>query len=112
MFIGFGFKLVASLEVSFCNLIKNTKFNFLQITFKHSHQIQVAEAFSYLRMTNETKQLFWTYFNEGMTPSCAKSYHELSLEQNENDVDFIKVISNTQINPNDRQVYILHDEWR
>ncbi|CAG9772231.1 unnamed protein product [Ceutorhynchus assimilis] len=60
-----------------------------QIEHKHSHQIEVAEAFSYLRLTNETEELFSTYFNEGRTPSCAKLYQELTLEQSENNGNFI-----------------------
>ncbi|KAJ8970404.1 hypothetical protein NQ317_017186 [Molorchus minor] len=84
------------------------------IEFKHSHQVKVAQAFSYLRVTNETKQLFWAYFNEGLTPSCAKTYHEMTLEQDNmgENKNLIETLSNPQINPTDRQIYNLHSKWR
>ncbi|KAJ8915308.1 hypothetical protein NQ315_014816 [Exocentrus adspersus] len=81
------------------------KYEYKKIESQHNHQTQVAEAFSYLRVTNETKELFWKYFDEGMTPSCAKSYHELILEQNDENV--IKVLSNTQ----DNLYSVSHFRW-
>ncbi|CAH0551179.1 unnamed protein product [Brassicogethes aeneus] len=52
---------------------------YIQIHFVHNHRINVAEAFSYLRMNVETRETFQKYFEDGLSPSEAKSFHRSCL---------------------------------
>lgn len=50
-----------------------------------------------------------------MTPSAAKSYHEVQLTATIEDYDemeFIKHLANAQINPTERQVHYMYENWR
>lgn len=83
--------------------------------FEHQHSINVGEAFSYIRVNQNSKDQFFEYFNTGMTPVGAREFHELNLAIDKDlmaDFSFIKTLANSQINPRTRQIYTLHDEWR
>jgi len=49
-----------------------------------------------------------------MTPSVAKNFHEVKLttNNNEEDLDLIKLLADAQINPTERQVIQIFDSWR
>lgn len=51
----------------------------INFNFQHMHRIKVASAYSLLRCDHETKKTFTQYFEQGMTPSVAKQYHELNI---------------------------------
>jgi len=57
---------------------------------------------------------FNNYFSKGMTPSVAKNFHEVKLitDHNEEDLDIIKLLADAQINPTERQVIQIFDNWR
>jgi hypothetical protein len=79
----------------------------------HTHHIINAEAFSYLRMTKDTEEIFLAYFEDGMTPSAAKDFHEICLlEQNAESGDIMQVLSNAQVNPTSTQIYGLYNKHR
>lgn len=85
------------------------------MNFEHNHAVNVGEAFSYLRVSHFTKDKFFEYFNMGMTPASARTFHELNLVNDEDlstNFSSIKLLANSQLNPRSRQVYTLHDEWR
>lgn len=84
----------------------------LQINFIHSHRLRVGEAFSYLRVNDETKNKFLEYFKMGMGPSAAHKFHEMSISGEQNFAMDVKLLANAQINPRLRQIYTLYDEWR
>lgn len=55
-----------------------------------------------MRVSSEIHDHFISYFNNGMTTSVAKSYHEVQLTATIEDYDemeFIKHLANAQINP-------------
>lgn len=72
----------------------------------------VAEAFSYLRIASDTQKIFLKYFDDGMTPSTARTYHEMFLESQYEYNDFFVHLSNAQINPTEQQVNHLYNKWR
>lgn len=81
----------------------------------HSHKVHNAEAYSYLRVGNEVQIDFINYFNSGMTPAAAKNYHEIkltALDDLDDEMEYIKVLANAQLNPTERQVYQMFDNWR
>lgn len=84
----------------------------LQVDFVHKHNVMVAEAFSYLRMTSDNQNMFLKYFNDGMTPSTSRTYHEMFLEAQYEGNDSFVHLSNAQINPTERQVNNLYTKWR
>lgn len=49
-----------------------------------------------------------------MTPSVAKNFYEVKLitNNNEEDLDIIKLLADAQINPTERQVIQIFDNWR
>ncbi|KAJ8982358.1 hypothetical protein NQ317_013109 [Molorchus minor] len=60
--------------------LKNNLNIVITVDFVHNHNVMVAEIFSYLRMASDTQNIFLKYFDNGMTPSTAKTYHEMFLE--------------------------------
>lgn len=50
---------------------------YFKINFKHSHQIDNAEAYSYLRVSPEVQNNFISYFNNGMTPALSNHITKL-----------------------------------
>ena len=63
-------------------------------------------------MSQHTKEIFIQYFDEGMSPASAKNYHELMLENENHGSNIFEVLANAQLNPTDRQIYHLYDQWR
>ncbi|XP_035220887.1 uncharacterized protein LOC118193842 [Stegodyphus dumicola] len=51
----------------------------IHINNNHSHRTGVAEAWNWLRRSEETQDIFINLFNNGMTPAAAKNFHESSL---------------------------------
>ncbi|XP_057666851.1 uncharacterized protein LOC130900328 [Diorhabda carinulata] len=51
----------------------------ITINFEHTHNVQVAEAFSYLRMDKNTEDIFLKYFEGGITASASRAFQEISL---------------------------------
>lgn len=49
------------------------------INFEHSLKAKVAEALGYLRVTEETRKVFESYFAQGMSPSAARMFHEMAI---------------------------------
>jgi len=81
----------------------------------HSHKVHNAEAYKFLRVSNEVQNDFTNYFNSGMTPAAAKTYHEIkltTLDDLDDEMEYIKVLANAQLNPTERQVYQMFDKWR
>lgn len=65
----------------------------------HSHKVHNAEAYSFLRVSNEVQNDFTNYFNSGITPSAAKTYHEIKLttiDDLDDQMEYIKVLANAQ----------------
>lgn len=84
----------------------------IHINFSHNHSVNVAEAFSYLRCSQETVEILHFYFNCGMTPA-AKNYHEIIItESAEDDNSALANLANAQVNPTIRQIINLFTVWR
>lgn len=109
--IDFKFKKINRDTIRNDCLLKEGKNVVIHINFSHSHKVHVAQAYSYLRMNNNTVETFNSYFKLGMTPSASKAYHEIKiLESEENNI--LSLLANAQINPTQRQVNHLYDKWR
>lgn len=59
-----------------------------------------------MSMSATTKDQFLTYFNNGMTPSAAMSYHMSELEMTSSQQD----LADASLNPLPRAVYHLHSK--
>ncbi|KAF5295454.1 hypothetical protein FQA39_LY13115 [Lamprigera yunnana] len=82
------------------------------IHFVHNHRINVAEAFSYLRMSVETRKTFLKYFEDGLSPSEAKSFHKSCLVTATPVDKICELLANAHVNPLDRTIYHLYETWR
>ncbi|XP_050301584.1 uncharacterized protein LOC126739808 [Anthonomus grandis grandis] len=83
----------------------------ITINFEHTHNI--AESFSYLRMDKRTEETFLKYFEDGMTPSAARIFHEISLIESIEDTKQLPILlADAQKNPRERQIKYLYDKWR
>lgn len=75
--------------------------------------MEVAQAFSYLRIDKHTEATFIKYFQDGMTPSAARIFHEICLieaEPDEKNIPFL--LADAQKNPRERQIKHLYNKWR
>lgn len=63
-------------------------------------------------MTPETQEIFFKYFDDGMTPSTAREFHEIKLENETDENEIPVVLANAQINPTGRQIKHLYCKWR
>lgn len=82
------------------------------MNLNHNHRVDVAEAYSFLRISKETEETFIKYFQDGLSPSEAKSLHKSSLLATTSVNDIFKILADAHINPTDRSIYYLFDKWR
>lgn len=108
----------ASLSVSIKKITRDTKKRdpfvrqglpaVIKINSNHNHLNRDAHILSMLSMSSATKDRFLTYFNNGMTPSAAISYHVSELEMASSQQD----LADASLNPLPSAVYHLHSKWR
>lgn len=82
------------------------------ITIKGSHNHPTSESFEslgFLRISSETKDTFFKYFDEGNSPAGAMRLHESKILVQDNGP--IR-LADASVNPPSRHVYYLHDLWR
>lgn len=75
----------------------------------HSHTLETAETIRFLQASSETQDLFFEYFNDRMTISEAKRYHE-SLYDFESDRELL--LANGSKNPTYSTVQNWYHKWR
>lgn len=83
----------------------------LKVDFSHSHLIHVAEAYSYLRSDNETDDCFRQYFEAGMSPASAQTFHEMKLLE-QHGKESAAYLANAQLNSSENHIYYLYKTWR
>lgn len=81
------------------------------LTFKqcHNHSQNTAEALSFLKPSEEIREMFETYFSNGLTITEAIEFHEAKLE-----IDFPDYgsdMANGSINPQYRTVQHWYTVW-
>jgi len=80
------------------------------ITWSHNHELTTAAAMCYRPAELSLKDLFFGYFNDGLSPAGAMSYHKHNIEMS---VDFKEeYLADGCRNPIARSVYYWHNEWR
>ena len=76
----------------------------------------MSEAYSYLRISEETEAKFEEYFASGMTPSSAKAFHELQIMMDasgDDDSDALAtLLADAQTNPLLSHVSYSYNIWR
>ncbi|XP_071044223.1 uncharacterized protein [Parasteatoda tepidariorum] len=80
----------------------------LTILLKHSHHTNVADSLRFMRVSEEVKQNFFEYFNDGFTATNAKRFHEDCLLRTEVKVEDL---ANSAINPTQRCITHLYNTW-
>lgn len=117
--IDFKFKKINRNTIKNDVLLKNGINVVIKIKFEHSHKVNVAEAFGYLRVNKTVQDIFELYFASGMTPSAARIYHEMKIIESdtegiqvEQNVNTAYLLANARENPTERQIKHLYDKWR
>nr|CAB3263138.1 uncharacterized protein LOC104265534 [Phallusia mammillata] len=80
----------------------------VSVTGNHNHLLQAAGNLGQLKISESTKQIFFLYFQQGLSPSQAMQTHETKLLV----TDGISAVANNCLNPKSRSIYYLWDEWR
>ncbi|KAG6443537.1 uncharacterized protein LOC115455969 isoform X1 [Manduca sexta] len=92
-----------ALKEGYCVVIK--------VSYCHSHEINAATAYSFLRSSDETDDRFKEYFKAGITPAAAIVLHEMSIIEKYGKESSVH-LANAQVNPSERHVYYLYTNWR
>ncbi|XP_063228423.1 condensin-2 complex subunit D3-L-like isoform X1 [Bacillus rossius redtenbacheri] len=79
----------------------------INIDFRHSHLVNVAEAWKWLKRSTDTRDTFLGYFRDGMSPNTAIMHHENILM-----AEGVEQLMNSQRNPPQDWVYREHDKWQ
>ncbi len=84
------------------------------ITWEHNHSISSAHALSFRPISDNTKDQFYHYFDQGHSPSTAMHYHSLNLSIEYEGRDNLYEIAHADrsINPLPRDIYHLYNKWR
>ena len=86
----------------------------LILHWDHNHTINSAKALSFRPISEDTKEKFETYFDQGHSPSSALHLHQLNLvamhEGNEKELE--KYRADRSTNPMYKDVYYLFKKWR
>lgn len=82
----------------------------IKIHYLHSHPLENAQILSLMPVSSSIKEMFLSYFESGMSPAVAISYHMSQLEMHP---DFSEVdLADAAVNPLPTAVYYLHKQWR
>ena len=86
----------------------------LILHWDHNHTINSAKALSFRPISEDTKEKFENYFDQGHSPSSALHLHQLNLvvmhEGNEKELE--KCRADRSTNPMYKDVYYLFKKWR
>ena len=63
-------------------------------------------------MSAETRKTFLKYFEDGLSPSEAKSFHRSCLVAATPVDKICELLANAHVNPPDRTIYHLYETWR
>ncbi|KAK3926421.1 Flavin-containing monooxygenase FMO GS-OX3 [Frankliniella fusca] len=82
----------------------------ITITNDHSHPTKGCfETLGYLRISEETIEILYKYFDEGLSPGAAYRLNDLSLKLRPNSGE---LRANSSINPTSRMVQHIFNSWR
>lgn len=109
--IGIKFLKVTKSTIKNSQLMKQGLNVLIDINYNHSYRVNVAQALSLLRCSEDTIKKFESYFEGGMTAAAAKLYHEIAIIEECEKNTYI-TLSNAQKNPCDHQVTHLYEQWR
>lgn len=109
--IDFKFKKINRNTIKNDVLLKDAINVKVTINFSHSHKVNVADAFGYLRVSKKTKEVFELYFTSRMTPSTAREKIESKMIEISN-ADTVHLLANSRENPTERQIKYMFDKWQ
>ena len=84
------------------------------LIWDHNHSITSAHVLIFRPISQETKDQFYKYFEQGHSPSSAIHHHSLNLaiEYQGKDQDYEIAHADRSINPLPKDVYYLYKKWR
>ena len=86
----------------------------VNLQWNHNHSIHSAHALSFKPITDDTKQNFYDYFDEGYSPSTAGHHHTMLLaihyEGDENGLE--QPHADRSVNPLPKDIDNLFTKWR
>lgn len=63
-------------------------------------------------MSEDTKETFLKYFEDGLTPADAKNLHEMNLHTYDNAKTVNELLADSQVNPRETEINNLYKKWR
>lgn len=83
------------------------------LTWDHNHSITSAHAISFRPISTETREQFYTYFEQGHSPSSAIHHHSLNLaiKYECTEQQYQTALADHSINPLPKDIY-LYKKWR
>ena len=84
------------------------------LTWDHNHSITSAHAISFRPIATETREQFYTYFEQGHSPSSSVHHHSLNLaiKYEGRELQYQTAIADQSINPLPKDIYYLYHKWR
>jgi len=111
----------ASVDIKVKKVNRNTKKNdhylklspplaaVIKIDLQHNHTTDSADALRCLKLNDEVVAEFHQYFSDGLLPGAAIRLHEDKLVTGDGGY---QVLADGSVNPADRTVYHLYEQWR
>ena len=86
----------------------------VNLLWQHNHSIHSAHALSFKPISEDTKRIFYDYFDQGYSPSTAKQHHTimLSIQCEGDEKDLEQVHADRSINPLSKDIDYLFAKWR
>ena len=86
----------------------------VNLLWQHNHSIHSAHALSFKPISEDTKRIFYDYFDQGYSPSTARQHHTimLSIQCEGDEKDLEQVHADRSINPLSKDIDYLFVKWR
>ncbi|KAG0443555.1 hypothetical protein HPB47_014785 [Ixodes persulcatus] len=81
----------------------------IKLNEKHNHQLKCADGLRLLRSTPEAREVFFGYFDDGLTVAEAMTLHARNLSLQD---DAPQKLANAAVNPKAHSVYYWNKLWR
>ena len=84
------------------------------LTWDHNHSITSAHAISFRPIATETREQFYTYFEQGHSLSSSIHHHSfnIAIKYEGRELQYQTALADRSINPLPKDIYYLYHKWR
>ena len=86
----------------------------MALTWDHNHSITSAHAISFRPIATETREQFYTYFEQGHSLSSSIHHHSfnIAIKYEGRELQYQTALADRSINPLPKDIYYLYHKWR